>query len=122
MFSDSSKKGFGACYGSNWIQGVWPSEWKDFHINILELYPILALVETFGHKFRNSVIRFHCDNSSVVDVINKQFTKDSVMMVLIRRMVLRLLDLKIRLSQFTFQELHIICVILFLGFRKTQVF
>ncbi len=96
LFSDSPKKGFGACYGSNWIQGVWPSEWKDFHINILELCPILALVETFGHKFRNSVIRFHCDNSSVVVVINKQSTKDSVMMVIVRRMVLRLLDLKIR--------------------------
>ncbi len=22
LFLDSSKKGFGACYGSNWIQGV----------------------------------------------------------------------------------------------------
>ncbi len=57
LFSDSSKKGFGACYGSNWIQGIWPSEWKDFHINILELYPILALVETFGHKFRRMMLR-----------------------------------------------------------------
>ncbi len=105
LFSDSSKKGFGACYGFNWIQGVWPSKWKDFHINILELCPILALVETFSHKFRNSVIHFHCDNSSVDDVFNKQSTKDSVIMVIVRRMVLRLLDLKTR-----FVAVHILGV------------
>ncbi len=41
------KKGFGGCYGSNWIQGSWPENWGNYHINILEMYPVMALIETF---------------------------------------------------------------------------
>ncbi len=93
LFSDSSKKGFGASFGSGWIQGTWPDSWIDFHINILELYPVFALIETFGHKFKNSVFCFHCNNSAVVDVLNKQYTKDVVMMVMVRKIVLKLLML-----------------------------
>ncbi len=51
MYSDASKKGFGSCYGSNWTQGSWPENWRNYHINILEMYPVMALIETFGHKF-----------------------------------------------------------------------
>lgn len=98
MYSDSSFKGYGASYGSYWIQGIWPDSWKrnpkKFHINVLEMYPILALVETFGNKFRNSVVRFHCDNSTVVSVINKQTSRDDVIMVMVRKLVLKLLELK----------------------------
>ena len=89
-------KGFGASYGHNWIQGSWSGLWTEFHINILELYPILALIETFGHKFRNSIICFHCDNSSVVDVLNKQSSKDERIMAIMRRVVLKLLSLNTR--------------------------
>ncbi len=35
LFSDASKLGFGATYGSNWIQGKWPAGWEKFNIAIL---------------------------------------------------------------------------------------
>ncbi len=57
--------------GSSWKQRAWPNSWKDYHINILELYPIVAMVETIGHNFNNSVICFHCDKSSVVDIFKQ---------------------------------------------------
>ncbi len=76
LYSDASKQGFGATYGSHWIQGSWPQEWKGYHIIILETYPLLALVHTFGHKLRNSFITFYCDNQGVVEIINKQSSKD----------------------------------------------
>ncbi len=94
MYSDASKKGFGGCYGSKWVQGSWPENRRNYHINILEMYPVMALIEIFGHKFRNSVIKFHCDNSSVVHIVNKQSSKDEVIMVMVRKMALKLLELK----------------------------
>ncbi len=55
---------------------------------------MMALIETFGHKFRNFVIKFHCDNSVVVQIVNKQSSKDEVIMAMVRKMVLKLLELK----------------------------
>jgi hypothetical protein len=96
LYTDASKHGFGGTYGSQWIQGIWPSHWLRFHIAIWEIYPILALVETFGHKFANSKIIFHCDNESVVEIINKQTSKDPHIMAIVRPLVLKLLILNTR--------------------------
>lgn len=99
LYSDASKlHGYGGCYGTSWIQGRWPESWKGYHINILEFYPILALVETFGHKLRNSTIKFYCDNKSVVGIINKQSSKSNVIMIMMRRLVLKLLDMKTKFT------------------------
>ncbi len=96
LLSDSSKKGFGASFGSGWIQGTWSDSWIDFHIKILKLYPVFALIETFRHKFKNSVLCFHCNKSAVVNVLNKHSTKDVVKMVMVRKIVLKLLMLNTR--------------------------
>ncbi len=55
--------------------------------------------------FRNSVVRFHCDNSSVVEVINKQSLKDGVinkqslkdgvMMTMFRMLAINLLEFSV---------------------------
>ncbi len=95
MFSDASGVGFGATYGSYWIQGTWSGSWKMYHITIRETYHILALIYTFGHKLRNSSIRFYCDNAAVAETINKQSSKDSNIMNSIRPLVLKPLELNI---------------------------
>ncbi len=95
LYSDASKHGFGATYSSHWIQGSWPQEWKGYHITILETYPLLALVHTFGHKLRNSFITFYCDNQGVAEIMNKQSSKDTRIMVLVRMLVLKMLELNI---------------------------
>ncbi len=96
LFSDASKLGFGATYCSNWIQGKWPTGWEKFNIAILETNPLLALVYTFGVKLRNSSIQFFCDNKAVVDIVNKQSSREPVIMALVRPLVLKMLELNIR--------------------------
>ena len=44
--------------------------------SILELFPIYLLMEIFGRLMSNSNILFLCDNKAVMDIINKQSSKD----------------------------------------------
>ena len=91
MCSDASKIGFGATYGSKWIQARWPEAWTKLHIAILELYPIYVIVAMFSHLIRNSNILFYCDNSAVVSIINKQSSTDNTIMSIMRPLVLILM-------------------------------
>ena len=91
MCSDASKIGFGATYGSKWIQARWPEDWTKLHITILELYPIYVIVAMFSNLIRNSNNLFHCDNSVVVSIINQQFSTDSTIMSILRPLVLILM-------------------------------
>lgn len=97
LYSDASKLGFGGVYGTSWIQGEWPEHWKKYHISVLEMYPVVALIYTFGVKLKNSEIRYFCDNSAVVEVLNKQSSKDSRIMFLVRMLVLKLLEFNIKI-------------------------
>ena len=100
--SDASKSGFAGTYGSKFFYGSFPESWKAYDIKVLELFPIFLLVELFGHKLRNSCIIFHCDNKTIVDVINKQSSKSTKVMALLRPMVLVLLR-----NNIMFQALHV---------------
>ncbi len=51
------------------------------------------MIYTFGHKIRNSCIIFFSDNEAVVQIVNKQSARDSHIMILIRLLVLKLLEL-----------------------------
>ena len=98
MVSDASKLGFGACYGSKWIQAAYPDTWQKYHITFLELYPIFVLIHIFGHLMKNSNILFHCDNSAVTAILNKQSSKDKTVMSIVRPLVLLLVRLNIYLK------------------------
>lgn len=84
----SSTIGFAAVFGSDWVAERWPSHFQTHHINILELFPIVLAVELWGNKMANHKITFHCDNLATVCVLNKQTSKDPIMMKLVRRLVL----------------------------------
>ncbi len=90
-YTDASDFGFGACYGSRWLAGQWPYEWKRYSIAVRELYPIMLVVNIFGKKLTNSRVLFHCDNQAIVTIINKQSSKDRKIMSLLRPLVLALL-------------------------------
>ena len=96
--SDASKLGFGACYGSKWVQAAYPPAWQRQHITYLELYPIYVLIFMFGRLMANSTIIFHCDNSAVTVIVNKQSSKDSDIMGIIRPLVLLLVKHNIHLT------------------------
>jgi hypothetical protein len=90
MGSDASKLGFGAVYGKRWVQAPYPPSWQLLHITVLELYPIFVLLHLFGHLLKDSSILFHCDNTAVVAIINKQTSKDKTVMCIVRSLVLLL--------------------------------
>ena len=88
LFSDSSKISFGGVYGREYIYGPFPESWQQYDIQFLELYPILLLVDIFKASFVNKSIIFHCDNISVVYAINKQTSRNKLVMTIIRKLVL----------------------------------
>ena len=95
LFTDAAvTKGFGLVFDNKWSYGTWPST-ASYHITILEMYPIVLALYLWGHELANSSIIFHCDNSSVVDILNKQSSKDPIIMKLVRKFVLRCLQLNI---------------------------
>ena len=98
LFTDASLDGFGGTYGTNYITGKFPSSWKDYSIVVLETYPILALIVTFGLKLKNSKVVFNCDNQGVVSIINSQTSRNPLIMVMIRKLVLTLLINNIKFS------------------------
>ena len=103
LYSDAAgSRGFACTHGSDWTYGIFPDTAKKHHINILELYPIALAVVLFGHQWCNKNILFICDNMSVVFCLNKQTSKDKVMMKLIRLIVLCALE-----HNFCFASKHI---------------
>ena len=97
MASDASKLGFGAVFGKRWIQAAYPLNWQAYHITVLELYPIYVMMTIFGQLMKNSNILFHCDNSAVVAIINKQSSKDKTIMGIVRPLVMQLIKHNINL-------------------------
>ena len=97
MGADASGKGYGAVFGSHWIQERFPVWWqrlfgnKEIGITVLEFYPIYVLVFMFGHLVQNSNIVFHSDNEGVVKIINKQTSHSPYVMAILRPLVLLLI-------------------------------
>ena len=98
MVADACHKGFGAYYGTKWIQCPYPKNWTKFHISVMELYPIYVLVAMFGSQLTNSNILFKTDNTPVRDVINSQTSKNKHIMQIIRPLVLLLIKHNINLK------------------------
>ena len=47
IYTDASKTiGYGAVCERQWFAGEWPQEWKSLNIATLELFPILAALQT----------------------------------------------------------------------------
>ena len=112
--------GFAAILGSDWFVGHWIEEHQTYQIAIKELFPIVLALEIWGPILANKKILFFSDNMAVVEIINKQSSKDKTLMRLIRRLVLCALQYNIvfrakhiagklnviadKLSRFKFQE------------------
>lgn len=88
MYSDSSRKGFGALYGADWIAGTFQEnkdlkQWLGHHwadaddkncdtdnINVLEMWPVLKGVEKWGPEWRDKTIIVVTDNTQVRAALN----------------------------------------------------
>ena len=97
FFTDASGSiGFGAFYKGQWFQGEWPDNMKlnsetkgtGLSIALLELYPIVVAALVWGHLWHKKRILVHCDNSAVVDIINKGRSRCPQINVLMRKLSL----------------------------------
>lgn len=93
LYTDSaSTVGCAGVFGSLWFAERWSDDFKQNHINLLELFPIVVAVEIWGHLMANHKITFYSDNTTTVFILNKQTSKDPKMMQLVRRLVLATLQ------------------------------
>jgi hypothetical protein len=103
LFTDSAASiGYGAVFNTSWLLGSWNEAWRHQNITLLEFYPIILALDTWCDRLANQCVLFHTDNMALVSIINKQTTKDTGILQLLRRMVLVCLKHNI-----LFQAIHI---------------
>ena len=103
LHTDAARsKGFACIFQEFWAWGAFSDSIKQFHINILELYPITLAVYLFGSFWQNKNILFICDNLSIVHCLNSQTSKDKTIMRMLRIIVLQSLK-----YNFCFASKHI---------------
>ena len=102
LFTDSAggpDLGFGAYFVGKWAQGAWPQSWVDkgitADITVLELFPLLVSLHTWGDELRNKKIVFRVDNIAVVHIINTMTSKSDRVMTVLRALTLRCLHLNV---------------------------
>lgn len=89
LYTDASGAvGYGAVFGAHWFFGKWPQNIASRQITFKELLPIVLALEIWGSQLRNRCIILHFDNEAVLYILNKQTSKDSHVMVLVRRLVI----------------------------------
>ena len=76
--------GCGAYSSVAWFQYQWPPSYKDHHITIKELLPIVIATAIWGIDWTNKSILCRCDNEAVVHIINTGTSKDPEVMGLMR--------------------------------------
>lgn len=106
MFTDSCIKGYGGTFGSDYVCGLFPESWQLYSIEFLELYPIFLLIHIFANKLSNKRVIFHCDNNSIVQIINKQSSKCKNIMFLLRPLILTMLNYNILFSAIHIPGVH----------------
>ena len=89
LFTDAEGSlGYVAIFGNHWFFGEWPDRWKQFNITVLEFFPIVLAVEIWGSIMHERCIVFFSDNQAVVEIINRQTSKDRSVMALLRHFIL----------------------------------
>ena len=85
LFTDASGSlGCGAWSGRLWFQYLWPEVFAERSIAVKELLPIVLASIVWGSGWRKQSVLAHCDNQSVVDIVNSGYSKDSQLMHLLR--------------------------------------
>ena len=89
IYTDAAQNfGYAALFGTHFLYSAWPSSWYGKqNITFLELIPVVLAIETWGLHMRNAYVELHTDNEALVYIINKQTSKDKLIMVFIRRLV-----------------------------------
>ena len=101
IYTDASKTiGYGAVCERQWFAGEWPQEWKSLNIATLELFPILAALQTWETKAENGTVHIHTDNKAVATVINRLYAKDKGLRQLVKPLALHCLSKNIKVQAY----------------------
>ena len=87
FFADASGGfGCGAIWDSHWLQyeTEWPPSFKTVAIAPKELVPIVMSCVVWGRAWKGQSVHVHSDNEAVVSVVNSGYSKDPLLMHLIR--------------------------------------
>lgn len=71
IFTDASKTGWGATYGTINTSGWWSKDELNLHINILELKAVYFALKCFTKNMYSKNILLRVDNTTAVSCINK---------------------------------------------------
>lgn len=86
LFTDaSSVNRFGAVFQTHWFYGPWSEEFVHMNITFKELFPIVIATKIWGSKLQNRCLVLHSDDQAVVHILNKQTSKDTNIMNLVRQ-------------------------------------
>ena len=90
LYADACKTcGFGAYFQTHWFSLSYPSDWyREQNITLLELLPIVLGIEAWKDALVNKTLIIHTDNQPIFEVINRQTSKEQLVMLLIRKLVL----------------------------------
>jgi len=93
--NSAGSRGYGAVFGKHWLYGKWPHAWHHLNIATLKFFPNVIALHIWGPKMSNKCILLFTDNATLVDIINKQTSKDKGIMILIHTLVLCCLSVNI---------------------------
>ena len=89
FYTDSSSTiGFGGVFGSHWFYGLWSPQCLRLNIALLEIYPIYLALVFWGQLLSNKCVMIMSDNQAVVHILNNYTSKDPVIMIIVRLIVL----------------------------------
>ena len=99
IYTDASTTiGYGAVFGSIWFAGVWPDDhWRSLNICFLELYPIYVAIFMWSRQLSDSTVEVHTDNQALVSIINRLYTKDTLIRCLLKPLAVLCLDYNIHI-------------------------
>ena len=101
FFTDASGEiGCGGFFQGQWFQGRWPVEVVRLKRSIawLEFFPVVVAIVIWGNSLKGKRIIIRSDNAAVVAIINKQSSKCSEIMKLVRFFVLQCLKFNVSFS------------------------
>ena len=92
LYTDASGTlGFGAIFDLQWFSCPWPDHFLHHHINVKELFAVLAALFTWGNAWINKQIIFLSDNEAICQIWKTGSCKDEDIMFFLRHLFCLLL-------------------------------
>ena len=89
MKTDSSSKGLGAKFGSDWLFADWEASFPELHhqhINHKEAATVVIAARRWAHLWEGKQVHVLIDNKAAMQMINKGNTANPTMMWLLREL------------------------------------